>query len=315
MNITPGSEGFVGMVLRDFSGVRRSDRDAPWIRPDADLDCLRAQRCRSIVVVTDYIGSGDSVLKLASAIACHPTVRSWRSFHWLDIYAVAFAGSPTAVTRLRGSRVIGNVWTVEAAPTFATAPWSAEVRTAITDLCFTECRIKPKARWALGYGGSAGLFLTERGAPNNLPAVLWQRRTGWEPLFRDRTVPTSLTRNLAEYRRSSSLAELAERVGQQRLGRNKRLDNMRATSRMVLRSLLLLNRGPRDTLALAAQLAIDVADAEALFECLMQLGLADVTGAITDRGRAEIAANKQGLRQTTAGLTGSSFPYYPHSLR
>ena len=313
MSITPGSEGFVGAVLRDFPGVRRTQRDAPWIAPQATFEDLRERRCRSVVIVTDYIGSGGRVLDLAAAIARHPTIRSWRSFRWLDIHAATFASSPAAIDRLQNSDILASVWTVEGAPTFATASWTADVRDAIVDLCRTKCLIN--RHMALGYGGSAGLFVTERGAPNNLPAVLWQTAAGWEPLFPNRTVPTALARDLGGYRSGDSLTELAERVGQLRLGRNQRLDNMRGTSRSLLRALLLLERGPRDTIALAAELALDVTDTEALRECLKQLGLIDATGAITDRGRGEIAANKRGMRRTTAGLSGSDAPYYPHSLR
>jgi hypothetical protein len=313
IDITPGSEGLVGMVLRDLPGINRTNHEAPWIPPGASLEDLRAQRCRSIVLVTDYMGSGSTVIKLAEAVARHPTIRSWRSFGWLNIYAVAFASSQEALDRIPVAGPITEAWAVEAAPTFETA-WAADVRDAVIAFCDTECRINK--RWAQGYERSAGLFLTERNAPNNLPAVLWQTAAGWHPLFPERTVPTSFARDVGEYRSGPSLVEVAERVRQLRFGRNQRLGYMRVTSQLLLRALLFLNLGERDAAALAAELGVDIAEAQTLVSSLVQLGLVDASGrAITELGHREIDANKRGLRRTSAELAGSDAPYYPHSLR
>ena len=202
---------------------------------------------------------------------------------------------------------------MEAAPTFETA-WSVDIRDAVVDFCETECRINK--RWAQGYEGSAGLFLTERNAPNNLPAVLWQTWAGWQPLFPGRTVPTSFARDVGEYRSGPSLVEVAERVRQLRFGRNQKLGYMRATSQLLLRALLLLHAGERDAATLAAELGVDIAEARTMVESLVQLGLVDASErAVTDLGRHEIDANKRALRRTSADLAGSEAPYYPHSLR
>jgi hypothetical protein len=312
ISATPGSEAFVGMILRDLPGVARPEPGADWIAPDKSLDDLRDLRCRSIVIVTDYIGTGNRVLKLAAALSRNRRIRSWRSFRWLDIYVVAFAASPEALERVRRSRDVRQVWIVEGAPTFASRSWAPEVNAAVIDLCRAECRIDES--WALGYRDSEGLFVTERGASNNLPAVLWQTAKGWQELFRGRAVPTLFARELADYVPGPSLTELAEQVGQLRLGQNKRLRYMRASSQSLLR-VLLLSRRIQDQASLSAQLGLEIADIALSLKCLKQLGLLDAAGAITARGRDEIAANKRGLRRTTAGLTGSESPYYPLSLR
>jgi hypothetical protein len=313
ISITPGSDGFVGGILRDFTRAGRRAPASPWIPTDATLEQLRDRRCRSIMLVTDYIGSGDRILTLAAAIARHPTIRSWRSLRLLDIRVLAFAANPEALPRLETSKPIDGVSFIEAAPTFATAPWTSVVREAILELCHRACRTR--AHWALGYKGSCGLFATQRGAPNNLPAIFWQTTAGWWPLFPNRTVPSGFARELAEYRQSEPLAELAERIGQLRLGRNQRLDHMRATSRALLQVLILINRQARSSAMLAAELGTDISNLEALLRSLQELGLVDATGSITAAGRREILAQKRGLRRTTAGLEGADDPYYPVSLK
>ena len=100
LSATPGSDGFVGAILRDFARVGRPPSDATWIAPDATLDDLRSRRCRSITLVTDFVGSGNQALRLAQAIARNPTIRSWRSLHLVDIRVVAFAAHPDTLDYL-----------------------------------------------------------------------------------------------------------------------------------------------------------------------------------------------------------------------
>src|SRR5206468_1845264 len=118
-----------------------------------------------------------------------------------------------------------------------------------------------------------------------------------------------------EYRQSEPLSDLAERVGQLRLGRNQRLPYMRATSRTMLQALVLIGQHGRTPAALAAELNIDLSDADALLGSLRRFGLIDAAGRITSAGRREINAQKRRLRRTTADLEGSDAPYYPLSLK
>lgn len=305
----PGSDAFVAALARD---VLRLDPDQ-WLRPGGGVEAMRDRRCRSIVILTDYSGSGNRIIRMAGALARNRTIRSWRSRGRIRIHAVAFAASPAADEAVAATKVVARLWAVETAPTFETGPWSPEVRSAIEDLCRTECRLA--ASWALGYKESAGRFLTERGAPNNLPAVLWQTSGTWKPLFPCRTVPVEVARDLEGSRPSESLSALADRVGQLRVGRNERIKNMRSASRLMLQALLLLGQRRRSRAALAAELSIDTVDTEGLLDTLQMLGFIDEQDSVTSAGRSEINAQKSGLRRTTASLSGNDNVYYPMSLR
>jgi hypothetical protein len=315
LSILPGSEAFAASIIRDLLSEDRSTGQRRWIASDAGLLELRQQRCRSVVVIADYIGSGQQVLRLIEAIARNPTIRSWRSYHLLRSFVVAFAIADDAFTRLEASRVVDAVWSAEAAPTFWTAPWTDCVRGAIVDLCRRECFPKYRSR-ALGYKGSCGLFASQRGAPNNLPALFIQQQAGWQPLFPGRVVPTSFAEELAEgYQQTETLADLAERVGQLRVGRNERITSMPRTSKELLGALLALSPGPKATPHLAAELGLGMPRTEMLVDSLRRLGLIDEDASITAAGRREIQGQRRGLRRTTAKLVGSDDPYYPASLR
>ena len=216
LSVTPGSDGFVGMVLRDYAradGARRSSRNR-WIAANADIETLRAARCRSVVILTDFVGTGAQADALAGTIARNRTVRSWRSLHLVAIHVAAVAGQQSGVDRLRKS----PTWTPytsssrhqQYGPRFP----DLHLQDALVNLCRTYSL---KRSLALGYGESGGLLATERNAPNNLPSVFIQQTQRWKALFADRKMPRGFVQELGDYRPSEHLEALAERVGQLRL--------------------------------------------------------------------------------------------------
>lgn len=315
VSVTPGSDGFVGMILRDFAraGDHRHRPDDTWIAPDADIEELRDARCRSIFIVTDFVGTGRQVEDLARSLAQHPTIRSWRSLHLVTIHVAAFAAQRSGLERLHTSRWVDHAHIVETAPTLKSKITDQEARERVEQLCLTYCQLRRSL--ALGYGESGGLFVTERGAPNNIPAILWQGRSGWFPLFPWSQVPEDFASELGEHRTAEGLEALALRVGQARLGRNVRLGSMRSFSRDLLQVLTLNASGTTGIPAVADAMSIDVLTAEALSSTLAAWGFVDASGRITAEGRSELAEHRHGLRVTTAQLAGSDEPYYPVGLR
>jgi hypothetical protein len=308
---TPGSEAIIGTVLRDFAVAGSNDVENPWIEPDAQLDQLRGQRCRSIVLVTDFCGTGNQVSVLADTIARNKTFKSWRSLGLIRIHVLAFAATPTALRTLRNHPNIDVVHTIEATPDFDTAPWPKKLKLTIVDLCQRESRSKA---YALGFRQSGGLLATVRRAPNNLPAVFIQTKD-WSPLFPNRRVPPEVAADLAGYKASEPVDALAARVGQPRISVNQRLAYMRPTSRELLATLLLVHRSTRTLDELAAEIGTSMARTEALVDTLHHFGFIDGDLKITTEGRQEILAQKRARRRTTAGLDGSDATYYPHSLK
>lgn len=309
---TPGSEGIIGVALRDFAIAGSNDPESPWIAPDAPLERLRDSRCRSIVLVTDYCGTGSQISILADTLARNKTIKSWRSLKLVGIHVLAFAASTIALRALATHHSIDAVHTIEVAPTLNTSPWPRKLRREIVDLCRRESRVKG---YALGFKGSGGLLATARRAPNNLPAVFWQVGDGWSPLFPQRKVATEVAADLSGYQMSEPLSDLAVRVGQPRVSRNERLEYMRPASRELLRALLVIHRSAKAPADLAAALATPVAKAEALLQTLHCFGLVDEQFRITAEGRGELIAQKRALRRTTAQLEGSDATYYPQSLK
>jgi len=164
INALPGSEGFVSNLIRD---LLRSPAKAGYslLPPTVTLAELREAQCRSIVLVTDYSGSGDQLWNHAMTLVRHPTIRSWRSGGLLRIHAVTYAATPAALGLAYEPKApLDNLWAVSSVPTFDDRPWTPEMRRAIILLCQRYTSSKHKKE-ALGYRSSACLFATEAGAP------------------------------------------------------------------------------------------------------------------------------------------------------
>ena len=199
----PGSEAIIANILREIIGIRR--RRSGVLSPDISLEDLREKGCRNIVFVSDYAGSGLQSLNYLKSWLRNPTIRSWRSFGWIDINLVLFSASSFAARRLRASAALDDLHIVEVAADFASARWSEQDEREVRRLCLRYAEPKRLERGEqFGYAGSGGLFVMPHTVPNNLPAILLQERgpwtEPWKPLFPGRTFPPLLQIQLAGYR-------------------------------------------------------------------------------------------------------------------
>lgn len=308
----PGSEGFVGNLIRELAVLRRAEG---WLPPTTTLDDLRNKRCRSIVILTDYAGSGRQLRQFAQAIVRNPTIRSWRSYGWIRIHGVSFAASQLSydvVTRAKSP--VDEMWIGEVAPSFADAPWTDEQRSAVEAICRLYI---PKRRrdQALGFQGSGGLFATDVSVPNNIPLILRRTGTGWHPFFEGRTVPPDLAAELLDFSPVLKASKVAQRSGQLRLSANVEQGRRRLASSQLLLILAMLGRGGNSPRGIAREMALPVADVESRMASLLAMGLIDEHGTVLDAGRRELQVGKRSRRKVSANLVGSADEYYPQTMR
>lgn len=313
ISTTPGSEGFVGTLVRDLVGMRPRD-DGDWIAPEhASLEGLRSRRCRSLVFVTDYIGSGTQVSDYISAYLRNRTIRSWRSYHLIQIVIVSFAQASGASTTLEA--VSDGCHFVESAASIYTRGWDESDVESVKALCLKYA--KGQRSQALGYGGSGGLYLsTVSSAPNNLPWVL--RRTGkdWHSFLEERQIPAELTNELGGYQPPTDLAALVRATGQGRLARALDLRH-RASSREPLVVLAhCYSAPPHNAQEVAHRTYIEVARVEAILKFLRTSGFIDERLRITPAGSDQLRSAKQIRGWAPARpLEEPTGAYYPQQLR
>lgn len=173
-----GSEGLIANMITSYC---RQHGQQMLNHPGPDL--LRKRKAGPIVVVADFIGSGQRVWEMLEAFRAVASVRSWRSYHLIDFYVVAYSGTEEGLCLVRSSRLRPKVLTVTGCPTINTA-FRKPTRDAVRQLCRTY---PPNHNRPLGYGEAGALIAFEHGVPNNAPPILHSGWGNWEPLFQRRS--------------------------------------------------------------------------------------------------------------------------------
>ena len=318
---TPGSEGAIGNLIRDFTGDDSSSPRLPWLHPASSIEQLRDQRCRYVVLISDYAGSGTQIADFALTFARNKTIRSWQSSGLIRTVAITYASSSHAREKVeekafRGRPVIsGHLRVVHPARSFSDAGWSFDEREAIEELCRRWA--KPgHAKEALGFGGSGGLFVSHGAIPNNIPYILRKVDSGWNAFFERRRFPTDLQEELGNYQApQDDLATIANDLRQQRLSRALASGRLSAPADMLVAVLAILNNSRQSAAQLAHALHRNDEEIAQLLGFLTHSGFIGQNHTLTDRGRRELTYAKHLDRFVTAQLVGSQVPYYPQSLR
>ena len=320
---TPGSEGAIGNLIRNFTGddPKALDPDPNWLHPNSDLARLRSAQCRTIVILCDYAGSGRQATRFAETIRRNPTIKSWYSMKRIRLEVLAFAASPAARAAMEDSPFIDATMVLNPGRRFDEAPWSPDQREEIERICTTYVT-QHLSDYALGYKGSAGLYLTQSSIPNNLPAILWQttgpRSPSWRPLFANRTYPPELGESLGNYQPTSNAVEqLALAANQARLSRAIAAGTLTAQAERMTIVLALLSWKSHTSADLQDKLQLPAASVDRTLTFLRANGFITEERKLTAIGRDELRAariSKGYRRATRLYLRGSSGPYYPRSL-
>lgn len=318
ISATPGSEGFIGNLVREVVQPP-SSASGRWMGPSAALEELRQRRCRTVLLVTDYAGSGRQVTRFAQTFTRNPTIRSWRSFGWARIVVLTYAATLGARDAMESCAAIDKVQVIRPAVSFDDAGWTQDERREVERVCRAYAQ-RGHANEALGYSASGGLFATHESVPNNLPLVLRQlkrsRPGDWRPFFEGRQFPEDLAADLGDYRTPKrELLPIVQVAGQSRLAKAMEAGKFGTVEQRLLVILAAGVRQPQTTKSVAHLLRVTDDTATTLVGFLNHVGWLDATGLTSHAGQSELDAAKRLPRVSTAGLTGSSEAYYPQSLR
>ncbi|WP_426593821.1 phosphoribosyltransferase-like protein [Cellulomonas sp. McL0617] len=313
--VTPGSEGFIGTLIRDLTGSSVSRRGRGWLHPLASLDELEQFRCRTLIFVSDYAGSGDQMTRYIASFLRNPRIRSWRSFGWIRVAAVTFAQSRSAGVAL--SALAHDVHSCEPARSISTAGWDWATQTRVEALCRKYAGSK-QVRQALGYGASGGLFVSSVSSiPNNLPWILRRRGANWKAFFEGRSFPPDLLEQVGSYQPPAELPAVVQAVGQIRLANSLQSGRHGEATVTVLTILALLyDRAGQSQVDLAHTTGLTFQKVDEVLTFLRRGNLVDDEHRVTTRGVEELRASRRLRRGVPDSLPVEPVtPYYPRQLR
>lgn len=309
----PGSEASIANLVREIGRpfTREQVVKQRAGRP-ITIEVLRETRTRTLIFVTDYVGSGKQVLDYIDTWFRNPSIRSWRSYGLIRIYIVAYAATAKGRDRIRAASKGSELSVVEVAPTvFDPAQWQEDDR--MVELCkiyAARCRLwKPP----LGFGNTGGLFASALSVPNNLPAILWESSAGrWAAFFVGRTMPAEMANTIGDFMPQRDIAH------ELRLARARRLAARYSLGQVSPRwapFLTVLALSPGDDDSISERTGKPLPEVREIRATLLVLGLLDLDGDLTEFGRRAIARSGFRLRVVTAGLQGQDSPYYPRLTR
>ena len=173
-----GSEGIVANVIKDYCN---RNRKISFSHPGPNK--LRSEKVRKIIILTDFIGSGQRLIQMLESFRYVATLRSWRSYDLIQFVVVAYSGTSEGISVVHSHKLRPEIRIIMGCPTIKNT-FTGQRRKKIEELC----RSYPKGHLQpLGYRESAALIAYAHGCPNNVPPILHSGKSGWEPLFEGRS--------------------------------------------------------------------------------------------------------------------------------
>lgn len=300
-----GSEGVIAQQLTQLCNnhPRRF-----LLHPSAEQ--IRARRVRHMVIVTDFVGSGNRIRRMLASLWQVRSVRSWHSGKYIRIWVVCYSGTPIGLSNVRSHPSRPSIVQVLECPTLDSA-FDAQHAMALKDLCnrYGEFHDRP-----LGYGEVGALIAFEHSCPNNAPAVFIEASSShtaaWQPLFERRST-IKLAR--ATTHTSEHVETLAlETLKYPGIAAAPAYRNARRKQRNIILLLAALTRRKRHTSELVSILRMPLWElSDALSEATV-LGLVDTHRRLTKVGLKKIHSLQH---KGTPVAPPSKNHYHPTVLR
>ncbi len=299
-----GSEGLIATLITSF---QRLHQDNVLNHPGPEL--MRDRRVGPVVILTDFIGSGQRVDEMLEAFRAVASLRSWRSYGYVRFFVVAYSGTEEGISRVASNRLRPKVLTSAGCPTIQSA-FPRATKDAVYDLCR---RYPPGNYYPFGYRDSGALVAFEHGVPDNVPPILHEGWDLWGPLFPGRS---SVGANAAFPQ--SNQEELAERAETMLRMRDAARYISDTRGRRWIKTMLVLtaiDQGARTIADISAKTRLRLARVRELVEFTQVAHWSTSRNTLTPLGRAELQRlRKRRARTPVLPKHGKPF-YYPGQLR
>ncbi|WOB77669.1 hypothetical protein [Brevundimonas nasdae] len=299
--------GSEGLIANFITGYERLHRNRVLNHPGPDA--LRKQRPSHMVIVTDFVGSGERVWKMVDAFWRVATLRSWHSYGRIRFAVVAYSGTEDGLRRVRSHNARPDVRLVQACPTVYTE-FKGKAANAIHALCKAH---PPDLKSPLGYDWGGALIAFAHGMPNNAPPILHSHANGWTPLFANRSALAADTHFPASM--ADALAEQARTVLQIRAA--EQFLAAPANRRWIATMLVLaaVQAGARTSTRVSARARLPMADVEEILVFTRIARWTDHRNALTVLGGRELTRLNRRRARSAVLPTAEQPHYYPTQLR
>ncbi len=299
-----GSEGAIATLITSY---QRLHGDDVLDHPGPDL--LRERRAGPMVIVADFIGSGTRVWEMLEAFRLVRSIRSWRSYHCVDFFVVAYTGTEEGLRFVRKHPLRPRMLTAVGCPTVEQA-FRGNQRDAVRRLCLAY---PPEFMFPMGFGGSSSLVAFEHGIPDNAPALLHSDHGDWKPLFPNRSslaVPSAFPASNRQGLIARSEEMLRIRDAERYLADSR--------GRRWIQTMLVLaaiDEGAKTRDLISARTRLSLRTVKETLEFTRITRWTSASGVLTILGRAELQILRRRRAKAPVLPTAHKPFYYPTQLR
>lgn len=173
------------------------------VRSNPTVDSMRKDRVRNIILVEDFIGTGDRITDYWRERA-PKSVKSWISYRWTRLWIASYAVMDQGRYAMRRVLPIDDARIATVVPQrhdklMLTRPMEHIARKYGARLVGSNWR---------GYGGGGGLTVFQHSCPNNAPAILWFAKGRFRPLFPGRGIPPDLQKSFGQFNAPAAAEDL-----------------------------------------------------------------------------------------------------------
>ncbi|MGB3466551.1 MAG: hypothetical protein WBA74_14825 [Cyclobacteriaceae bacterium] len=300
-----GSEGVVATLVAKYCKPAKS-RALSHPGPDA----LRDRRAQTIVIVSDFVGSGRRVSEMLDAFAKVASIQSWISYHLLNFHVVCYSGTEHGIDVVKRHST-GPAVSVHIACPVVEEVFEGSTLGAVKKLC--KAYPQKKNKFPFGFRDTGSLIAFSHGIPNNAPALLHSRTGGWTPLFENRS--TFEVRLDAYASAKDQLARRSDHVLKLRSARRV-LHSDGDNERLGVFSIMdVIRQGVRTPVRISAQTGSSMGEVEAALKLLRQAHWISPNNGLTQAGRRELRSIRRVSSMNDEIAYPLSTPYFPTQLR
>jgi hypothetical protein len=313
----PGSEDRLGHLL---TNIERQSNGRILVEPT--IDEMREKKSDHIMLIDDFVGSGQRVIDFWNAWAAKPkpaTVRSWLSYGVCRLWLVGYAAHEFGIKRIheRITYLVPERVSFEIHLSAAKNYWPPAIR----DFCQKNGTRTNSGRWPLGYGDMMCPLVFQHGCPDNCPAILWSNGLQFKALFPGRGIPNALYPCFSGTTDSDRTPEMLWRAGQYSLALSliEEIAEGRLTSHYVtlLALIGLLLRGIAAS-KLPKVMTVEKSQIRVFLQQAQEMGLIDADMHVTAFGKDIVERSKRSfvapIAQSVIAQLGETH-YFPRQFQ
>lgn len=304
-----GSEGVVAALVSKLC-VTNSSRFVM----NPHTTALRRIGVKHLVVVTDFVGSGDRACDMLDSLWRVASVRSWVSSGYRKLTVLCYSGTDQGMRKVRRHPCNPSIVQVRTCPTVS-GSFGDAMANVMTELCK---KFPPGADLPLGYKDTGALIAFEHSCPNNVPAMFTlterSKARAWTALFPKRSSDV-FSESAIEYSDKDDHAEALESLRCGNIARNSIFIESSPEQRAMITLLAALYRGRRNSEDLVSATGLSFVTLLDSTARAQQNFLMTASGRLTASGFSLIAElNDLPVRPVPVPNEAKN-NYYPVSLR